>query len=89
MAEDVYDETLAFGCNTCGVPIVFPGFCSEHGNEDNRFVTVSQGHMQRLLGRVAELEAAIENYLLWQPGRRGHAAAHRELQAALKGSDHA
>jgi hypothetical protein len=40
------------------------------------------------LGRIAEaaerLRAAIEDYLLWEPGKRGHAEAHRKLARALE-----
>ncbi len=46
----------------------------------------------RQLLRLAELEAenqrlreAIEEYILWEPGKRGHAAAHRRLVKALAG----
>jgi hypothetical protein len=34
---------------------------------------------------VARLRSAIEEYCLWEPGRRGHAAAHRRLREALSG----
>jgi len=37
--------------------------------------------------RVAEPEAAIEDYLLWEPGKKGHAAAHERLRAALASAD--
>lgn len=30
------------------------------------------------------LRAAIEDYRLWEPGRAGHAAAHRKLMSALE-----
>lgn len=33
--------------------------------------------------KVNHLRAAIENYILWEPGRAGHAAAHRKLKEAL------
>jgi len=33
--------------------------------------------------RVAALEAVIEDYLLWEPRKKGHAAAHERLRAAL------
>lgn len=29
--------------------------------------------------RIEALERAIDDYSLWEPGRRGHAAAHRKL----------
>ena len=32
---------------------------------------------------VGKLREAIEEYSLWEPGRAGHAAAHRKLLAAL------
>lgn len=34
---------------------------------------------------VGLLRDAIENYALWEPGRAGHAAAHRKLMEALNG----
>jgi hypothetical protein len=37
--------------------------------------------------RADELEEAIEEYALWQPGRRGHAAAHKRLMAVLHGEE--
>lgn len=37
----------------------------------------------RLMEEAAQLRAAIENYLLWEPGRRGHAAAHRALASTV------
>ncbi len=39
--------------------------------------------LEALAARVRELECAIEDYLLWRPGERGHAEAHRKLHAAL------
>jgi hypothetical protein len=33
------------------------------------------------------LRSAIEEYVLWEPGRRGHAAAHRRLREALNGGE--
>jgi hypothetical protein len=36
---------------------------------------------------VDRLRAAIEEYCLWEPGRRGHAAAHRRLREALNGGE--
>lgn len=29
------------------------------------------------------LRDAVGDYMLWEPGRRGHAAAHRQLKEAL------
>lgn len=37
--------------------------------------------------RVAALEEAIGDYMLWEPGRAGHAAAHERLRAALAKED--
>lgn len=34
--------------------------------------------------RAEDLEEAIGEYILWQPGRRGHAAAHKRLVAVLR-----
>jgi len=39
---------------------------------------------EALEARVAELEAAIDEYALWEPGRRGHAEAHRKLMEARR-----
>ena len=36
--------------------------------------------------RAEDLEEAILEYLLWEPGRKGHAAAHRALRAVLERS---
>lgn len=33
---------------------------------------------------VKRLVAAIEEYRLWEPGRAGHAAAHRKLMEAIR-----
>lgn len=49
------------------------------------FACTGPAKLKAAEARVVELEAAIENYLLWAPGRRGHAAAHRELQAVTRG----
>jgi hypothetical protein len=38
---------------------------------------------QQAEAREQALRAAIEDYALWEPGRAGHAAAHRRLLAAL------
>ena len=35
------------------------------------------------------LHAAIEQYSLWEPGRAGHAEAHRALMAAAKAAGEA
>lgn len=35
--------------------------------------------------RAEDLEDAIEEYALWQPGRKGHAAAHRHLMRFAEG----
>jgi hypothetical protein len=37
-----------------------------------------------LLGDIQRLRNAIEDYILWEPGRRGHAEAHRKLVATLR-----
>ena len=37
--------------------------------------------------RVRELEDAIGEYLLWEPGRKGHAAAHKRLTAVWRTED--
>lgn len=37
--------------------------------------------------RERELREAVEDYLLWEPGRRGHAEAHRKLAEAATKSD--
>ena len=37
----------------------------------------------RLAGEYEKLRGGIEDYLLWEPGRSGHAEAHRRLAAAL------
>jgi len=37
--------------------------------------------------RLAELEAEIWNYLLWEPRKKGHAAAHERLRAAVADHD--
>jgi hypothetical protein len=34
---------------------------------------------------VKRLRDAIEEYALWEPGRAGHAEAHRKLLAAARG----
>lgn len=34
--------------------------------------------------RAQELEDAIGEYVLWEPGRKGHAAAHRRLVAVWR-----
>lgn len=33
---------------------------------------------------LQDLTDAVEEYFLWEPGRRGHAAAHRKLAEALR-----
>lgn len=37
--------------------------------------------------RARQLEDAIGEYLLWEPGRKGHAAAHRALVAVWRGEE--
>ena len=37
--------------------------------------------------RVTTLEAVIEDYLLWEPRKKGHAAAHERLRAAVASPD--
>jgi hypothetical protein len=39
---------------------------------------------RRAEAELERLREAVENYILWQPGRRGHAAAHRKLVEALE-----
>jgi hypothetical protein len=36
-----------------------------------------------LVAEQDRLRAAIEDYLLWEPGRKGHAVAHARLAASL------
>ncbi len=38
--------------------------------------------MREALARIAVLEAAIDDYSLWEPRRAGHAAAHKRLMEA-------
>ncbi len=42
-----------------------------------------QGYVESASWYREALRSAIEEYLLWEPGRAGHAAAHRHLSAAL------
>lgn len=42
---------------------------------------------ERAEAELARLRDAVEEYLLWEPGRAGHAAAHRRLREALNGDD--
>jgi hypothetical protein len=42
----------------------------------------TQHHVEE--ARADRLAAAIYDYLLWEPGKAGHADAHKRLQAALK-----
>lgn len=37
--------------------------------------------------RAEDLEEAVGEYILWVPGRRGHAAAHKRLRAVYEGED--
>ncbi len=37
--------------------------------------------------KYEELWDAIDNYRLWQPGRRGYAAARHELERVWRGED--
>lgn len=39
----------------------------------------------RLAEQLEQLRAAIDDYCLWEPGRAGHAAAHRKLMEARRG----
>jgi hypothetical protein len=39
--------------------------------------------VEHLRVRNAELKSAIEDYRLWRPGEKGHAAAHRKLMEVL------
>lgn len=37
--------------------------------------------------RAEDLEEAIGEYILWAPGRKGHAAAHKRLVAVWRGEE--
>lgn len=39
---------------------------------------------RELRAELARLRDEIAYYLLWEPGRAGHAAAHRRLAAAIR-----
>jgi len=51
---------------------------------DNRAM---QQESDKMEARVAALEAVIEDYLLWEPRKKGHAAAHERLRAAVASPD--
>lgn len=44
-------------------------------------------HTLRWRKRAEDLEEAIHDYFVWEPGRRGYAAAHKRLRAVLMGED--
>lgn len=63
--------------------------CPEHGlHGDRRWCFVCGGPVERAefapKADYDRLRAAIEDYLLWRPGERGHAAAHRNLAEAVQ-----
>lgn len=73
-------------CPTCGSRVTTA--TADEGT--SYFVPITNGDLtaerDRYRQTLYELHTAIEQYSLWEPGRAGHAAAHRRLMASAQGA---
>lgn len=63
------------------------GMLTDHEPHEEIEPVVAQAvdRVKDMEDRVKALETAIDDYSLWEPGRAGHAAAHRKLMEARRG----
>ena len=58
-------------------------YSPEFQDESRRLWHEAARQRDEALAEVARLRGVIEDYILWEPRKAGHAEAHRRLVAAL------